>query len=88
MFGNAEPLAPKGTHNRGSASRTERRIMDNDVTIIMESNFAQPELLSNVVSIEIKRDNVKVCGRGYTKIYFKDKIKSMTCSSNVKVYIR
>lgn len=62
--------------------------MESEVTIIMESNFAQPEMLSNVISVEIKRDNIKVNGRGYTKIYFKDKVKSINCSSNVKVFIR
>ena len=62
--------------------------MENEVTIIMESTFTQPEILSNVISIEIKRDNIKVSGRGYTKVYFKDKIKCINCSPNVKVYIR
>lgn len=62
--------------------------MENNVTIIMDGNFTQPELLSNVISIEIKRDNIKVCGRGYTKIYFKDRVKSITCDNNVKIFIR
>lgn len=62
--------------------------MEREVTIIMDSNFAQPEILSNVKTIEIKRDNIMVCGMGYIKVYFKNKIKTINCSSDVKIFIR
>ena len=61
---------------------------NNNVTIIMEGQFSQPELLYNVIIIEIKRDNVLVKGNGYTKIFFKDKIKSITADSDVKIFLR
>ena len=54
----------------------------------MEGQFLQPELLYNVKFIEIKRDNVIVIGNGYKKIYFKNKIKSITADSDVKILLR
>lgn len=61
---------------------------NNNVTIIMEGQFSQPELLYNVKSIEVKRDNVIVRGNGYSKIYFKNKIKSITADNDVKIFLR
>lgn len=61
---------------------------NNNVTIILEGQFSQPELLYNVRMIEIKRDNVLVRGNGYSKIYFKNKIKSITTDSDVRIVFR
>lgn len=54
----------------------------------MDGQFNQPELLYNVNIIEIKRDNVLVIGSGYRKVYFKNKIKSITADSSVKIILR
>lgn len=61
---------------------------NNNVTIVMDGQFNQPELLYNVKLIEIKRDNIKVIGMGYTKIYFKNKVKNITADSTVKIMLR
>ena len=58
------------------------------VTIIFNNFNSQPELLYNVKYIEIKRDNIKIEGQGYTKIFFKEKIKNITADSGVKIIIR
>ena len=57
-------------------------------TIIFDNFNSQPELLYNVKFVEIKRDNIKIEGQGYTKIFFKDRIKNITLDSGVKIIIR
>ena len=68
---------------------TERRRMEsNNVTIVFDNAYTQPELLYNVKFIEIRRDNIKIIAQGYTKIFFKDKVKNITADSGVKIIIR
>ena len=61
---------------------------DKSVIIVYESTFSQPEILANVNRVEIKRDNIVVYGCGYTKIFFKDKIKHITAEAGVRIIMR
>ena len=58
------------------------------ITIVFESNFSQPDILYNVKLVEIKRDKILVIGSGYKKLYFKDKIKNITADSTVKIFVK
>lgn len=61
---------------------------NNSITIVFESSYSQPDILYNVKKVEIKRDNITVFGTGYTKLFFKEKIKNITADAGVKIYIR
>lgn len=52
--------------------------MENEVTIYYENSDAQPVMLSDCSTIEIKRDAIIVKGRGFTKIFFKDSVKQIS----------
>lgn len=59
-----------------------------EVTIIFNDANYQPELLNSVHAVEIKRNTIRVVGRGYNKIFFCDKVKSIETNYEVKVYVK
>lgn len=62
--------------------------MGDTVTIMFRDKSVQPYILSNVKSIDVKRDCIVVTGLGYRQVFFKDVIHSINADYSVGVFIR
>ena len=62
--------------------------MENEVTIYYNDFNSQPAIIEDCSSIEIKRDNILVKGRGFQKVFFKDNIKQISAGYRVRIYVK
>lgn len=62
--------------------------MENEVTIHYNDFNSQPTILSDCMTIDVKRDSIIVKGRGFQKIFFKENIKQISAGYRVRIYVK